>query len=260
MNNEWENDVNWKVHTDNKKVYIMREHNWAFAAWELAKLDERIKEQSLVVHVDAHLDDVPDGVLVKNLLEAKTESEILSLSQGHDYTTGSLSSESYLMRIDNFIWASLARKTIEEVIYVSRYRDDIFTLEELREEETQLSKLIRSKLPINFNYKHQRFREIDDFLHAFDQDSFSKKVGNRSAILDLDLDVFNEVDDTIEPVITPLFQVRDQVERLLNLYPWDIITIAISPIYCGGHSEAELLLDNVLKVMNIEITDLSKWQ
>lgn len=57
----WEKDVHWKVHTEDKRIYIVRDDNWSFAAWEIAKLDNRILERSLVVHVDAHLDDVPEG-------------------------------------------------------------------------------------------------------------------------------------------------------------------------------------------------------
>jgi hypothetical protein len=237
----------------------VRDHNWSFAAWEIAKLDNRVRERSLVVHVDAHLDDVPDGVLVDNLQAANTLEEILNVSRGNDYINGVELDSTYTMGIDNFIWASLARKTIEDVIYVSNYKDEILTLEDIKDENTQLSRLILSKLPNEFRYQNERFRGIAEFLNEYNKDTFRERVGDRSAILDLDIDIFNESDDLINPVLTPMFQVREYVERLLALYPWDLITIAISPVYCGGSLEAELVLDNVLKATNIDTTKISNW-
>lgn len=256
MRSEWENDNDWKVHTTDKRIYIMREHNWAFAAWEISKIEGRIKEKSLVVHVDSHLDDVPDGVLVKNLLTARTPQEILEVSKSYDRSL-EIVPESNLMQIENFIWASLARGTIEEVIYVSRDDQEVTTLNELRESGWAESKLMLSKLPPNCNYRHQRYHSISSFLESFDGGTFAEFVSNRSVILDLDIDVFNESD--YDPILTPMHEVRESIERLLNLYQWDIITIAISPYYCGGALEAELILENVLKVMNIDLSQTHKW-
>lgn len=259
MRKAWENDVHWKVHTEDKRIYIMRDHNWSFAAWEIAKLDNRIRERSLVVHVDAHLDDIADGVLVDNLQTANTMDEVLNVSRGNDYINGVELDSTYTMGIANFIWASLARNTIEDVIYVSNDKNEILTLEELADEETQLSRLILSKLPNDFRYKNERFRGIDEFLNEYNQDTFRDRVGDKSAILDLDIDIFNESDDLINPILTPMFQVREYVEKLLALYPWDLITIAISPVYCGGSLEAELLLDNVLRATSVDLTKISNW-
>lgn len=122
-------------------------------------------------------------------------------------------------------------------------------MEELKDENSQLSRLILSRLPDDFRYQHERFRGIDEFLNEYNNNTFRNRVGDKSAILDLDIDIFNEADDDlINPVLTPLFQ-----------YPWDLITIAISPIYCGGSLEAKLLLDNVLRATNIDITKISNW-
>lgn len=237
----------------------MRDHNWSFAAWEIAKLDNRIRERSLVVHVDAHLDDIADGVLVDNLQTANTKDEILNVSRGNDYINGVELDSTYTMRIDNFIWASLARNTIEDVIYVSNYKDEILTLEELTDQDTQLDRLILSSLPNEFRYHHERFRGINEFLNEYNNNTFRDRVGDRSAILDLDIDVFNESYDLHEPILTPMFQIREYVESLLALYPWDLITIAISPIFCGGSLEAELILDNVIRATKIDITKISNW-
>lgn len=42
MRKAWEKDVHWKVYTEDKGIYIMSDHNWSFAAWEIAKLENRI--------------------------------------------------------------------------------------------------------------------------------------------------------------------------------------------------------------------------
>ncbi|RXZ78322.1 hypothetical protein EBB07_28925 [Paenibacillaceae bacterium] len=233
----------------------MRDHNWAFAAWEIARIEKRIDEKSLLVHVDAHLDDVPDGVLIRNVIEAKTIEEIMEVCSGHDYLTCEIS-ESNLMKISNFIWPSLARKTIEEVIYVSRDQSEVCTVAELIKHDAVE---IMSKLPSDFSYNHKRFRTIDLFFDQFDENSFKEYVDGRTVILDFDIDIFNEADNVIYPVLTPMHEIREYTERLVNLYPWDLITIAISPVYCGGNLEAELILENVLKPFNLDSSKLKQW-
>jgi hypothetical protein len=255
---EWEKDINWKIHTSDGRFYIMRDHNWSFAAWELEKLRGRIKERSLLVHVDAHLDDCTDGVLVENLLDANTTEEIIEVSKSYDRSKG-CAPESNLMHIDNFIWAALARKTVEEVIYVSRQKQNVVTLEDLHNDGSPASKITLSKLPIDCNYKHKRFYNIVDFFNQFSKHEFQEYVGVRTAILDLDIDTFNESDIMFEPFLTPLHEVREQVQDLMSFYPWDMITIAISPEYCGGILEAELLFETVLKEIGIEYQNTMKW-
>lgn len=256
MSIPWENNVTWKVSTKDKKFYIMREHNWAFGAWEIAKLDGRIKEKSIVVHVDSHLDDTPDGALVNNLHEAKSHEEILRLSESYDRSKG-ITPESNIMQIDNFIWAALARGTIEEVIYVSRHDQEVITIEDLRNENDFESKFILSNLPDNCNYRHKRFYSIDEFTETFDEKKFMEHVNNRTVILDLDLDVFNHSDTGVD--FPPLFKIRENINQLIALFPWDIITIAISPFYCGGVSEASLLLETVLEVFKIDLDETINW-
>lgn len=255
---EWEKDINWKVHTTDRRIYIMRDHNWSFAAWEIEKLRGRINEKSLVVHVDAHLDDVPDGVLINNLMSAKTIDQIIELSKSYDRSLGQ-TSKSNIMRIDNFIWASLARETIEEVIYVSKDKQEVVTLEGIENIHDPESELILSMLPFNFHYRHKRFLSITNFFDSFSQHDFKKIIGDRTAILDLDIDTFNESDQMFEPNLTPFHEVREQVQKLMQLYPWDLVTIAISPEYCGGMLEAELLLENVLRVIDVDLKSTLRW-
>ncbi|MDG0875188.1 UPF0489 family protein [Paenibacillus thiaminolyticus] len=255
MRSEWEYNVNWKVHTCDKRISIIRDHNWAYAAWEIARIERRINEKSLLVHVDAHLDDTPDGVLVKNATEAKTIEEIIEACSGYDYINGEIS-DSNLMQVANFIWPSLARKTIEEVIYVSRDQLEVCTVEELIKQDRSD---ILSKLPSDFSYNHKRFESMDLFFDEFDKSSFNEYVAGRTVILDIDIDIFNETDNIVYPTLTPMHAIRGYTQKLINLYPWDLITIAISPVYCGGSDEAELILGNVLKGMNPELINMNKW-
>ncbi|SDC48143.1 UPF0489 domain-containing protein [Paenibacillus sp. UNCCL117] len=253
---EWEKDINWKLRTKDRRVYLMRDHNWSFAAWEIAKIDNRIKEKSLVVHVDSHLDDVADGALVTNLLSAKTVEEIMKVSESYDRSSG-IFNENNIMHIDNFIWASIARRTIEEVIYVSRDKQEVTSIKGLKQNGGIESRMIMSNLPFDCNYRHLRYHSIESFLMSFNRDNFTDYVSDRTAILDLDIDVFNESDR--DPMLAPMHVVRESVESLLNLYPWDIITIAISPDFCGGVLEAEFLLENVLGAMKLDVESMEKW-
>ncbi|MGG4555225.1 hypothetical protein [Paenibacillus humicus] len=58
MSIEWAKNIEWRVHTPDKQIFLMRDHNWAFAAWEIARLEGKIGEKSLVVHVDSHFDEI----------------------------------------------------------------------------------------------------------------------------------------------------------------------------------------------------------
>ncbi|MHA7582062.1 peptide arginase family protein [Paenibacillus vandeheii] len=256
MRAEWEQNIHWRVRTNDKRITIMRNHNWAFGAWELARLDGEIKSNSLLVHVDSHLDDSIDGLLLEGLMEADNKEQILELSKGFDYLTRETPDRSY-MKYDNFIWPSLARETIGEIIFVSRDKKNMEILEELKKSDSPESTLILSKLPLNFEHKYQRYTTIEEFLQKYDGESFLDMVSDRTAILDLDIDVFNSSDDyNMNPDLRPPHEVRELTEELLKLYPWDLITIAISPEYCGGVLEAEMLLENVVKVLKIDLNKI----
>ncbi|WP_246311163.1 UPF0489 family protein [Paenibacillus xylanilyticus] len=255
MGYEWEKDINWVVHTKDNKMFIMRDHNWSFAAWEIARLNKQIKSKSLVIHVDSHLDDVADGVRVKNLKTANTKDEIIEVARSYDRSLGEVSPSS-IMHIDNFIWGSLARGTIEEVIYVSRDTQDVNTLESMRASEDVESLYYLSELPSDCNYLTTRFTSIDSFLSHFSESFFKEYVSNRSVILDLDLDVFNNSDSKSD--LFPDDKVREYITRLFQLYPWDLITIAISPDFCGGINEAEHLFSIAREIMEIDLNTMHK--
>jgi len=59
--------------------------------------------------------------------------------------------------------------------------------------------------------------------------------------------------------LKPLHVIRDNVEELMRLYDWDVITIAISPFYCGGVLEANMILETVTSQMGININKGEDW-
>ncbi|MNB85001.1 hypothetical protein D3C75_318850 [compost metagenome] len=251
MNYPWSKDIDWKLQSKDRRLYIMRDHNWSFAAWEISKLEKRIKKNSLVVHVDSHFDDVPDGLIVNGLFEAETIEDILKVSRSYDRSSGQ-TPESNLMHIDNFIWASVGRGTVEEVIFVSRDTLELNDISNVREEYTHC-------LHSNCKYSSKLFRHTGEFLSSYNKKSFAEYVGNRSAILDLDIDAFNNSDTIGESDFISEATIREYVKGLNDLYSWDLITIAISPDYSGGPTGASYLLDVVLSELGIELTDMEKW-
>lgn len=67
-----------------KNIFISCNHNWAFAAWELHKRAGELKPNATLIHVDAHLDDVWDGLIVEGLHDMKNLKMYLMLQKFKD--------------------------------------------------------------------------------------------------------------------------------------------------------------------------------
>lgn len=255
---EWFEHFDWKVFFPEQRMYIMRQHNWAFAAWEMERLKGNLQPQSLLVHVDAHLDDTPDGVFVPGLLEAKSVEQIMAVAQGHDYASGQVCPPD-CMQIDNFIWAGVARNTIGKTLFVSHQDDEVLSLSMLRydavHKRNQNCQNIIDKLPAGCTYTHQRFMDMDSFLREVDPNKWSPQ---QTKILDIDLDYFNMSRDTT-PTLQPLEEIRASLLALRGLCQWDAITVAISPEYCGGKEEADYLLHIFLETFEINLASAREW-
>ncbi|MEW9501136.1 UPF0489 family protein [Jeotgalibacillus marinus] len=109
----------WKIYIPEKNIYIMKDHSWAFAAWELERLKGTIKENSFLFHIDNHLDDVPDGLDVDGVMTANSKEELFKITRTKKelYTGEELEPKIY---IDNFIWPSFARGTIDSMFVVAQ--------------------------------------------------------------------------------------------------------------------------------------------
>lgn len=255
----WKDQFDWKVWYPEKRIYLMRQHNWAFAAWELEKARGNLMKHSLLVHVDAHLDDTPDGVFVTGLHEANTEEEILAVAKGHDYAQSG-AAPSHCMQIDNFIWASVARGTIGETIFVSHQDEEVLSLDVLFNEAflkgNDNCMEILSKLPEGCTYQHQRYLDIQSFLSGVTLDSHQMA---QTKILDIDLDYFNLSKQFDCPQFLPKDDIQKSLQDLRNFTKWDVITVALSPEFCGGNETVKLLLDIFLQVFELELSVAVEW-
>jgi hypothetical protein len=49
-------DSEFRICFPEQKIFISRDHNWAFSAWEIGRLRNYINPGATVVHIDGHLD------------------------------------------------------------------------------------------------------------------------------------------------------------------------------------------------------------
>ncbi len=241
----------YRIYFPEKNIYITRNHDWAFAAWEIAKLKRVIKENATLIHVDGHLDNVTDGTKVNGLLDIKNLDDIYRITSDKG------------MGIDNFIWAGIASDTLQKVLYVSHQdysSEDINAALKiyLDEEEWKVfNKTIRKK-----NCSALRFRYIEDFrsfieLGVLHTDFLEKK----SVILDLDLDYFNigKGDHFDYENLMSESQIYRNLKTLKELYKWDLITVALSPYHCGGEEQCKHIYDIFLEVFELNEQDGQEW-
>ncbi|WP_094702740.1 UPF0489 family protein [Brevibacillus laterosporus] len=264
---DWRNDINWKVYSVNNKVYIFKEHNWAFGAWEIEKIKNNIKGNALLVHVDSHLDDMPDGVNVRGLFDINSIEDVKKVSQGHDFSTGKTSPNN-MMDIANFIWAGIARGTIGETIFISDDSQTPNSLEILREIESNAidaeltsneCSFILTKLSNSTYSQKLRFNYLKDFFQHFNKKSFLSYANDRPVILDLDLDYFNRSNDCYDADLYPEKQIREELKALRNFFEWDLITVALSPFYCGGVEESNYLLSLFIDEFDLLDESFIEW-
>lgn len=249
--------TDWKVYIEEKKMYIMKDHSWAFAAWEHERIKGNITTDSVLLHIDAHLDDVADGLCVNGIMEAKNKEELFSLIRtNEELNSGEL--EETKIQIDNFIWPSFARGTLGSMFVIARQEQEDFatwmlkeTKDEYERQDTEMEKeKILKYIPLDrFQSVHRAysFQEFkDNYLNKFHEYS-----SNKNKILDLDLDFFNLSNEFYEPQLMPDEEVREVLKEILNLCEWDLITVALSPLFCGGQEPTEHLLNLFAEVSGL---------
>lgn len=269
--NSWMENKEWRKKVDGKSIYIMRDHNYAFAAWEIERMNGTLEWNEVLVHVDAHLDDVPDSVCIPGILkDIKTYEQALQLAEPFDYSIGTMPEHAY-MGIDNFIWPAIARNTIGDVYHISHDPDREYNQEIMEEEikgsifdldrqslrDVNLSKYLLTHLE-KHNKKIYRYNFIED--QQKDQRSFIENTRNKKVILDIDLDYFNESKCySSKPGIMSESVIRKNLMYLKDLTTWDVITVALSPEHCGGKNACRYLLDIFIEVFGINEEDLISW-
>lgn len=229
--NEWMSNEKWRKKVNN--IYIMRNHNFAFSAWEIERIKDGVPKYVTLVHVDSHLDDGSESVNIPGILEEiSSPKEAILIAEEFDYSNDNIPNRPY-MRIDNFIWPAIMRNTIGDVIYIS---DD--SLDELNEES--LKNIVNNSSQKCFRYDEDevlferllmhlieskkgivRYQSLEE--HEYEKEQFLKSVNDKYTILDLDLDYFNNSnkynsDSKLES--------KDQIVRnlmyLKNLTDWDV--------------------------------------
>ncbi|MGG0287193.1 UPF0489 family protein [Peribacillus butanolivorans] len=229
-----------------KKIFISSEHNWSFAAWELHKREGLIRPNATLIHVDAHLDDIWDGLEVEGLHDIKTEEDVFEVTEK--------------LKIENFIWPAVGTGTIDKVIYVSQqdYGDDPFDFEEWDFSYPQL-KPVKDILDNN-KYIGLRYWNLEEFFTKKDSEEVNVLTENKDIILDLDLDYFNiNENNLVQDNLMEEQKIIENLTTLRDLYPWSLITVAISPFYCGGDDNALYLLGLFCKVFGVNPEESMSW-
>lgn len=211
---------NFRINFPEQKIYISRDHNWAFSAWEIGRLRGYIKPGATIVHIDGHVDYLDPMMEIGDIA---TEEEALNLGSSFG--------------IAEFIIPAQKIGTIENVLMISNDGVDI------------------SDTPV------ERAYTLNHYEQQFRRKWFEQTEG-KSVILDLDLDFFNfnYQDLDCNPVMLPETLIRQQLLNIRKyMWEWDMVTVALSPEYCGGEEVSEYLLDLFLDVFQLDRSEAVPW-
>ncbi len=78
-------------------------------------------------------------------------------------------------------------------------------------------------------------------------------------ILDLDLDYFNASNNLVEPILYSDEEIVQWLRYLRDMQPWDFITVALSPMYCGGDEQCEHIYRLFLDVFGLDVNAAEEW-
>lgn len=252
----------WKIYFPERNIYIMKDHSWAFAAWELERIKGTISPDSVLLHFDYHLDDVPDGLFVDGVMSAQTKEELFSVIRTNKelYSGEPLKSK---IQIDNFIWPSFARGTVSTMFSVAPQEQQdlaswMVSMEQIDYErddfEWEKESILRFIPMEKFKsvYRSSSFQEFKEKHLSI----FQESTNHKQKILDIDLDYFNLSQSLYNAQLMDDEIVSETITELLELCEWDLITVALSPMYCGGNENAEHLLNIFMEVANLKMNKL----
>lgn len=143
----------------------------------------------------------------------------------------------------------------EEVFRLSNFSREEF-LEILTQHQQQYSYLARVLLEhlISHNKSIKRYRTIEEFQSTGEM--LLQKL-TRELILDLDLDYFNDSNYfNSNPNLKDETQIIDNLKYLRDIAKWDVVTVALSPEFCGGIEPCEYLFNLFLNIFEIDTKDL----
>lgn len=216
------NDVEYRVCFPEQRIFISEDHNWAFSAWEIGKQRGYIDSGAALVHIDAHVDYVDPEIEI--IEEVTTEKDAIDFGRN--------------LGIAEFIIPAQQAGTIGSVYMISN--DSVFINEET-----------------GFN----RAYSLNHFEHLYRRKWFDETEG-KNVILDIDLDFFNfnYEDMYSNAVLLPEQLIRRELEYIKKyMWKWDMITVALSPDFCGGREESKYLFNLFMDVFNLDIGKAIPW-
>lgn len=215
------NNSEYRVCFPEKRIFISEDHNWAFSAWEIGRQRGYIDSGAALIHIDAHVDYVDPKI---EIVEITTEQEAINFG-------GNLG-------IAEFIIPAQQIGTIGNVYTISN--DSVY---------------------INEGTEFKRAYTLNHFEHLYRVDWFDE-TEDKSVILDLDLDFFNfnYQDMYSNPVLLTEQLIRRELEYIKDsIWEWDMITVALSPDFCGGEEAGKYLFDLFLDVFDLDIRKAVPW-
>lgn len=261
----------WIVKHKNKPIYLMVNHKWAFVIWEYARIQRRLKKNTCLVHVDTHLDDVPELVGNRKALTANTIEELLEIA----YYIQDEENTELELRMDNFIIPSFLRGTIQDIVYVSNPDNEKeATMKEITVKDMYDSANNRLQCYANhsggvnehslsmcFEYIKGKDKTISRFMgvEAFIKKNMSFRE-DQNKILDLDLDYFNNSRYWRTAELKEEESIRASLLALKKHTNWDMITVALSPDFCGEKEDCIYLLKLFLEVFELDSEDFISCQ
>lgn len=260
---EFIKDENFLVKHKDKDIFLMVSHKWAFVVWEIERMRGNIKEGSTLFHVDTHLDDVPELIESNKIYELSNEDDVIQFAKYE----GDLE-----LRIDNFIFPSFVRDTINHIYYVSNTENESeFNQNHIdmnaitmagegeniyldRNDTTSDYTLIKLYEILKGKDKNiQRLKGVEE-LDIID---LKKLKGDK--ILDLDLDYFNNSTLWKTAELKNEEVIISNLKKLKGFTEWDLITVALSPSFCGEDDDCLNLLNLFLDIFEVSISDFEYY-
>lgn len=212
----------------------MRDHNWAYYAWDIAKSMRYINNESSLIHVDAHLDDLFDQLEIDD----NGWNKVDSLQDSHDYASKT--------SIDEFIAPAFAKGLFNNVIFVSNGN----VPEAFHEGNQNI---------MGRDYKGAHFTSFSEFKSQLESGELESLLKGRTKVLDLDLDYFNLGTHMYSGQILKSDNEIVDILTYLKNCPWDFITAAQSPDFCGDEGAAEHIYNLFCLVFELNPTEATYW-
>lgn len=218
-----EMENSWKIKYPTRNIYLMRNHNWAFSAWEIGRLNNEITPNARLLHVDFH-DDYFDPIDKYKSYDIKTREEAIIAG--------------YNLNINDFIKPAKQNGTIGEIYMVGDYNNppcDVYHSYTYHQFENE--------------HKLEFFsKENCSFILDLDLDFFNINSYNAIEYSGNNPCLYSE--EYINKHLEQLIQYKDS---------WDLITVCISPEHCGGNEAAQYLLDLLIEKFNLKEENYIYW-